>query len=56
MEKKNKRNLILYNYIFGIRVKGVPHRSDNFGHFAERSVGILTFNGRLGVTEEESVR
>jgi len=43
-------------YVFGIGVEGVPHGGDDLGHFAERGVGVLTFDGRLRVPEEQRVR
>jgi hypothetical protein len=52
----NHNNPTTTTYVLGIGVQGVPHGSDNLRHFTERSVGILTFDGGLGVPEEKSVR
>ena len=42
-------------YVLVLGVEGVPHRGNNLGHLAETGVRVLTLDGSLGVTEEESV-
>lgn len=47
--------MVWYTHIFVIRVQRIPHGRHDLGHFAETSIGIFTFDRRLGVPEEERV-
>ena len=42
-------------HIFTIDAQVVPHGGHDFGHLAERGVRILTFDGSLGIAEEQRV-
>ena len=42
-------------YLFLLLSQSVPHGGDYLGYIAEGGVGILSFNGCLGVPEEQSV-
>lgn len=42
-------------YLFLLLSKPVPHGGNYFGYISKSGVGILSFNGRLGVSEEQGV-
>lgn len=43
------------DYLLLLLSQAIPHRGNNLGNFPEGSVGVLTLNSGLGVSEEQGV-
>lgn len=43
------------DYLLLLLSQAIPHRGNNLGNFPEGSIGVLTFNRGLGVSEKQGI-